>query len=78
MTQFGCDIDPGRLPSEGFGRFVAKIPAPMAIGSVQLDSGAWVKGFVCEPIALVEATDITCYGDWRTYVDSRRPQVAIQ
>ena len=66
------------LPSEGFGRFVAKIPAPMAIGSVELDSGAWVKGFVCEPIALVEATDITSYGDWRTYVDSRCAPLAVE
>ena len=64
------------VPSDGFGRFVAKIPPPMAIGSVELEAGAWVKGFVCEPIALIEATDITSYDDWRTYIDSRGTQPA--
>ncbi|HEV2979596.1 MAG TPA: allophanate hydrolase [Casimicrobiaceae bacterium] len=64
------------VPDDRFGRLVAKIPAPMAIGNVELETGTWVKGFVCEPIALVEAIDITSYGDWRTYVDSRRPGLA--
>jgi allophanate hydrolase len=58
------------LPCAGFGRFVARIPPPMAIGSIELESGAWVKGFVCEPIALTEALDITEYGDWRTYINA--------
>jgi hypothetical protein len=44
----------------------------MAIGNVELETGIWVKGFVCEPIALVEAVDITSYGDWRTYIESAR------
>jgi allophanate hydrolase len=64
------------VPSDGFGRFVAKLPPPMAIGSIELEAGAWVKGFVCEPIALAGATDITSYGDWRTYIDSRRTHPA--
>ena len=29
--------------------FVAAIPSPLAMGSVQLDTGEWVSGFVCEP-----------------------------
>jgi len=60
------------VPEERFGRLVAKVPAPMAIGNVELETGVWVKGFVCEPIALVEAIDITAYGDWRTYIESGR------
>ena len=28
-----------------------RVPPPLAIGSVQLDTGEWVKGFVCEPLA---------------------------
>jgi allophanate hydrolase len=64
------------VPHEGFGRFTAQVPPPLAIGNVELGTGAWVKGFVCEPIGLVEATDITSYGDWRSYLDSRRRGLA--
>jgi MFS family permease len=39
--------------------------APLAIGSVQLDVGEWVKGFVCEPLGVVGATEITQFGGWR-------------
>jgi len=56
------------VPSERFGSFVAGIPPPLAIGSVELDDGAWVKGFVCEPIALEGAKEITHHGDWRSYL----------
>ena len=56
------------VPTERFGSFVAGIPPPLAIGSVELDDGAWVKGFVCEPIALEGAQEITHHGDWRTYI----------
>ena len=34
------------------------MPPPLAIGSVQLESGAWVKGFVCEPAALAGAQEL--------------------
>jgi hypothetical protein len=56
------------VPTDRFGSFVAGIPSPLAIGSVELDDGAWVKGFVCEPIALEGAEEITHYGDWRVYL----------
>ena len=64
------------VPLDGFGRFTAQIPPPLAIGNVELETGAWVKGFVSEPIALVDAVDITSYGDWRSYIDSRRAGLA--
>jgi allophanate hydrolase len=53
-----------RLPLVGFGAFVHGVPAPMAIGTVELAGGEWVDGFVCEPIALEGATDITEAADW--------------
>ena len=56
------------VPSDCFGSFVAGIPPPLAIGSIELNDGAWVKGFVCEPIALEGAQEITHHGDWRTYL----------
>ncbi len=70
ITGASIGLELWELSNESFGRFVAKIPAPMAIGSVELESGEWVKGFVCEPIALTDALDITDYGDWRTYINA--------
>lgn len=59
------------LPPEGFGRFVAGIPAPLGIGTVNLSDGRRVKGFICEGIAAEGATDITATGGWRAYMASR-------
>jgi allophanate hydrolase len=55
----------------GFGSFVAEVPAPLAIGTVVLEDGSLVRGFVAEPRALTGATDITTYGGWRAYLASR-------
>jgi allophanate hydrolase len=56
------------LDLTAFGSFVAEVPPPLAIGSVELADGRWVKGFVCEPHALAGARDITAYGGWRAFV----------
>jgi allophanate hydrolase len=53
---------------EAFGSFVAEVPPPLAIGTVTLDDGKEVKGFVSEPRALEGAKDITSLGGWRAYV----------
>ncbi|WP_062519912.1 allophanate hydrolase [Demequina silvatica] len=53
-----------RLPAAGFGTFVDELPAPMTIGSVALDDGSIVTGFLCEPYATDGAQDITAAGDW--------------
>jgi len=36
---------------------------------VRLADGSEVKGFVCEPVALAGAPDITGYGGWRAYCE---------
>lgn len=59
------------LPPEGFGRFVAMIPAPLGIGKISLDDGSIVSGFLCEAYAVADATDITALGGWRAYLQSR-------
>ena len=53
-----------------YGSFVALIPAPLGIGMIELANGARVQGFLCEPIGLAGATDITAYGGWRAYLAS--------
>lgn len=56
------------IPLARFGEFVAEIPAPLGIGSLELADGRWVKGFICEPAALDDATDITEFKGWRHWV----------
>jgi allophanate hydrolase len=55
------------LSPAALGTFLAAIPQPMALGEVELDDGRTVVGFLCEPIALDGAEDITAYGGWRAY-----------
>jgi allophanate hydrolase len=64
----GIDVEVWVMPEDAFGSFVAAVPPPLAIGSVRLDDGSWVKGFVCEGIALTGATEITRFGGWRNYM----------
>ncbi|MEO7494456.1 MAG: allophanate hydrolase [Massilia sp.] len=61
-------IEVWELPVRLFGEFVAQIPAPLGIGSLELADGSWVSGFICEPWALASATDITAHGGWRAYL----------
>jgi allophanate hydrolase len=58
------------LGVEAFGSFVAEVPPPLAIGTVTLEDGTDVKGFVAEPRALDGATDVTSFGGWRAYIAS--------
>jgi len=56
------------LPKTAFGAFMAGIPAPLGIGTIDLSDGTAVKGFLCEPSGLDGAADITELGDWRSYL----------
>ena len=59
------------LPAAEFGTFVAGIPAPLGIGTVKLEDGSSVLGFVCESAATEAAEDITRHGGWRAYLAQR-------
>ena len=73
---FDCAIPSGAaiavelwdIPLARFGEFVAEIPSPLGIGSLELCDGRWVKGFICEPAALNDAVDITEFKGWRHWV----------
>ena len=65
------DVEVWEMSAEAFGLFVANIPAPMCIGTVGLETGESVKSFLCEPIALEGAQDITQHGGWRSYLAAR-------
>ena len=59
------------LPVEGFGRFVAGIPAPLGIGTLLLADGTRPKGFLCEAEAVRDGRDISSYGGWRTFMTAQ-------
>jgi allophanate hydrolase len=65
------EIEVYELDIAAFGSFVAEVAAPLAIGTVTLEDGSEVKGFVAEPRALDGAQDITAFGGWRAFVGSR-------
>ena len=64
------EVEIWELAAAEFGMFVAAIPSPLLIGNVKLASGEWVKGFLCEEIALRGAREITNFGGWRAYLAS--------
>jgi allophanate hydrolase len=64
----GIEMEVWSVPEDRFGGFVAAVPPPLAIGNVRLDTGEWVKGFVCEPLALQGATEVTQFGGWKSYL----------
>ncbi len=63
----GIEVEVWSLDEAAFGSFVDEVPAPLAIGTVLLEDGMRVSGFVCEPHALRDAMDITHFGGWRRY-----------
>ena len=58
------------LDPAAFGGFVARIPAPLSIGTIRLRDGSGVKGFLVEPEATKGAEDISRFGGWRAYLAS--------
>ena len=61
------EVEVWALAGEAFASFVDAVPAPLVIGRVVLADGSDVAGFLCEPIAVRDATDITAFGGWRAY-----------
>jgi allophanate hydrolase len=62
------EIEVWALDAAAFGRFVAAVPSPLAIGKLELDDGEVVSGFLCEPLAIADAADISAFGGWRDYL----------
>jgi allophanate hydrolase len=62
------ELEVWELPVREFGKFVKNIPTPLTIGTIHLENGQQVKGFLCEEVAVAGATDITEFGGWKTYL----------
>lgn len=55
------------MPLDQFGSFVTLVPSPLGIGSLTLEDGSSVKGFICERWAIEGAEDISDWGGWRAW-----------
>ena len=65
-------VEVWEMPQEHVGSFVALIPPPLGLGKLELASGDWVTGFVCEGYALEGALDVSSFGGWRAYMQSQK------
>jgi allophanate hydrolase len=62
------ELEIWEMDHAAFGSFVAEIPPPLGIGTVTLENGGTVKGFLCEAHAVAAAEDITTFGGWRNWL----------
>ncbi len=65
---YRIEVEVWEMPVSNYGSFVAGIPAPLGIGTLELDDGEAVQGFVCEAAAVVGARDISELGGWRSHL----------
>ncbi len=66
----GIEVEIWALPEQTAGSFVEGVPPPLAIGTLRLEDGSLVKGFLVEPAGVEDATEITHFGGWRKYLQS--------
>ncbi len=59
------------VPADTLGGFIAGISAPLGFGKVQLSDGTSCEGFLCESEAVEGALDITEFGGFRNYFESK-------
>ncbi len=73
VREGGCSlaVEVWDMPRAAVGDFLKKIPAPLGLGSVQLNDGSWVTGFICESALLQDAMDISEYGSFRTFLEKK-------
>lgn len=62
------EIEVWEVPIEEFGSFFNGVPSPLALGTLTLEDGQTVKGFLCEGYAVEGAKEITHLGGWRNYL----------
>jgi allophanate hydrolase len=66
----GIEVEIWALPEDTVGSFVDGVPQPLSIGTLRLEDGALVKGFLVESAATEDAIEITHLGGWRKYLES--------
>jgi allophanate hydrolase len=68
----GIELEVWAMPEDTVGTFLNGIPAPLSLGTIRLEDGSSVKGFLCEPAGIAGAEEITHLGGWRSYIHAQR------
>lgn len=71
------EVEVWNVPATEVGSFLALIPSPLGLGTVELANGERVHGFLCEAAGLHGAQDISTFGGWRGYLASRSASQAV-
>lgn len=66
-TGRSVDLEIWELPTTQLGSFIKDVPSPLTIGTVYLESGQVVAGFLCEEVAVRGAVNISEFGGWKAY-----------
>ena len=70
---FAIEVELWQMPIREFGEFLEKIPPPLCIGTIVLETGEPVKGFLCESTAVQGGNDVSDYGGWRKFLSRQVP-----
>jgi allophanate hydrolase len=70
-TGTAIEIEVWAMPLPAVGSFLAGIPGPLTLGTIDLEDGSKVHGFLCEGHAAANAEDISSFGGWRAYLSSK-------
>ncbi len=65
------EMEVWEMSHAAMGAFLDRVLEPLCIGTLELESGEKVKGFLCESWAVADALDITSLGGWRAYLAQR-------
>ncbi len=74
-TGAAIELEIWALSEAAFGRFVAAVPPPLSIGTLELNDGRGVKGFLVEAEAIAGARDISSFGGWRAFMAHEKAAV---
>ncbi|TBR42043.1 allophanate hydrolase [Marinomonas agarivorans] len=72
------EVEIWRMPIAQLGTFLQQIPHPLGLGQIELDDQEWVMGFICEPVGMAGATDISQFGGWRHFLASELADELIE
>jgi allophanate hydrolase len=61
------EVEVWQLDQEALGRFMRGVRAPLCIGTLELEDGSEVLGFLCEASATRGQRDISSFAGWRAF-----------
>ena len=64
-------VEVWEIISSTVGSFLAGIPKPLGLGSIRMADGSVKQGFICEGIGIKGAKNVTEFGGWRAYLESK-------